>query len=903
MPVAGKSRRKYTVMLPADPASVSDLVSIRSALSTATGLRVFGRHLTLATLTVTALLLLVRQLGFLQPLELAAYDSMVLVRPPDGPDPRLLVVEITEEDMRAQKKWPLTDKVLADLLAKLAGLNPRALGLDLYRDLPQEPGSAELAQRLKNSNIIAITHIGEGAKGSVPPPAAVPAQRVGFNDVLLDPDEVIRRNLMFASFETEDGQTNVLHSFSMRLAETYLNSRGILPKNSDSNPELILWGKARFWPLEANSGGYAGADARGYQILLNYRCGCNVARTVTLRQVLSGDLNPDWVRDKIVLVGTTAPSLKDLYLTPYSAGVREMPKMPGVLIHAEMVSQILDAVTGARPLFWFWPEWLEALWIGGWALTGGALALLLRHPLQLGIGAGAGVAVLLGTSMSLFFLGGWVPVVPPVLAFLAGGAGVRWAKFRYHTFHDSLTGLPNRAKFAQLLAAQQVRASRGKDGSCAVLFLDLDSFGAVSGSLGDRGGDELLVAIAKRLHDALQGAGTVARVEGDAFAIFLKDINDASAATGTVERLHAELERPFHHSGLEVFITASTGIALGKSADAPDLLRNAQTAMYRSRAGGRGRYQLFEAGMQDDRAKRLQLETELRRAIEREEFVVFYQPFVCLSSGKIAGFEALVRWKHPQRGMVFPGEFIPVAEETALIVPLGAFVMREACRQLRQWQEQFSGTARSEGIEGAQEISSSEPSSTGAINRVSNSAAGDSVGGDSPAALIISVNLSGKQFSHAGLIAEVEHTLQQTGLDARCLKLEITESVVMDNIDSALAMLSQLKALNVQLGIDDFGTGYSSLSYLHRFPTNTLKVDRSFVSRLGKGSEYVEIVRAIVTLAHNLGMDVIAEGVETSQQVAVLRELGCECAQGYFFAKPVPAEAAEALLASKPFEV
>ncbi|MCU0517440.1 MAG: EAL domain-containing protein [Oscillatoria sp. Prado101] len=842
-------------------------------MSTATGLRMFGRPLTLASLTVTALLLLVRQLGFLQPLELAAYDWMVLIRPSHGPDPRLLVVEITEEDIRAQKKWPLTDRVLAEVLAKLSQLNPQVIGLDLYRDLPQDPGRAELAVQLKNSNVIAITHIGNSAKGSVLPPAAVPAERVGFNDVVLDPDDVIRRNLMFASFETEDGQTKVLHSFSLRLAETYLKNRGLLPKNSDSNPDLILWGKARFLPLEANYGGYAGADARGYQILLNYRCGGDVARIVTLSQVLNGDLNPDWVRDKIVLVGTSASSLKDLYLTPYSAGDREIAKMPGVLIHAQMVSQLLDAVTGERPLFWFWPEWLEALWIGVSALAGGVLVLLLRHPLQLAIGAGAGVTVLLATCTSLFFLGGWVPVVSPVLAFVAGGAGVRWGKFRDHTFYDSLTGLPNRAKLIQLLAAQQVRASRVKDDSCAVLFLDLDRFGAVSGTLGDKRGDDLLVAIAKRLHECVRGAGAVARVGGDEFAIFLRDIKDASAATGFAERLRGELERPFHHSGQDVFISASTGIAVGASADAPDLLRNAQTAMYRARTQGRGRYQVFEAAMHAGAAGRLLLEADLRRAIERQEFVVFYQPFVSLSSGKIVGFEALVRWKHPQRGMVFPGEFIPVAEETGLIVPLGALVMREACRQMCQWHEQFSGEAGELGA---------EPHSQQALS--------------------VSVNLSGKQFAHADLIAEIEQTLQNTGLDASCLKLEITESVVMDDIDSALAMLSQLKALNVQLGIDDFGTGYSSLSYLHRFPTNTLKVDRSFVSRLESGSEYVEIVRAIVTLAHNLGMDVIAEGVETSQQLAVLRELGCEYAQGYFFAKPVPAEAAEAMLASQPFE-
>ncbi len=867
---------------------VSTLSNLKSSR-----LLVFARFLAVASTAVAAGVLLVRQVGVLQPLELAAFDWLARQRPDIGPDPRLLLVEITEADIRAQKRWPLSDRVLAEVLTKLVAFQPRTIGLDLYRDIPQEPGHAHLQATLKNSNIIAIANMGSGENNVVLPPAAVPPERIGFNDVLLDGDGVIRRNLLFASTNLGNG-SQVLYSFSLRLAMAYLKNSDILPKNSKTNPDLISWGEAQLLPLASNSGGYSRFDASGYQLLLNYRTRGPIARTVTLTEVLNGKLNPSWVKDKIVLIGTTAPSLKDLYATPYSVLGGANSKMPGVMIHAQMLSHLLDAVKGDRPLFWYGSQRAEALWIWAWAIAGGLLVLSIRSPYQLASAAVVSLAALLGVAGSAFAFGGWVPVVPAVLAFVASGACVAAFKWRYNLLHDALTGLPNQTLFLQQVERAFDRARQHQDYCFAVFFLDLDRFKVINQSLGQDIGDRLLQLAAERIlavlksfnpsHSKkkiiqhfflsvnfLKGNFTLARLGGDEFAVLIEKIAGNSEATDAAARLLQQMVLPFNLSGQEVFVSASTGIAIASHSPqnheiplekltANSLLQNAHTAMYRAKALGRNRYEVFESSMYAQVVKRLQLETDMRLAIARQEFLLHYQPIISLSTGKLVGFEALARWQHPNRGMVSPGEFIPVAEETGLIIQLGAWAMREACRQLQQWNQQ-----RRER----------EP-------------------------LMVSVNLSGKQFSQGDLIGQIEATLSETGLDASCLKLEITESVVMENIDGAIDMLLQLRALNIQLGLDDFGTGYSSLSYLHRFPVNTLKVDRSFVMRLESGGDGVEIVRTVLMLAHTLGMDAVAEGVETAAQADKLRAIGCEYGQGYFFAKPLPVEAVEALLASDP---
>ncbi|MEH2160155.1 MAG: EAL domain-containing protein [Nostoc sp.] len=434
------------------------------------------------------------------------------------------------------------------------------------------------------------------------------------------------------------------------------------------------------------------------------------------------------------------------------------------------------------------------------------------------------------------------------------------AQLIHDAFHDILTSLPNRALFIERLERALILAKRRANYTFAVLFLDLDRFKIVNDSLGHMIGNQLLTALARRLEKCLRAGDTVARIGGDEFTILLDDINTINDVTGVVERIHKALTSAFKLSGYEVFTTVSIGITLSKGSynHPEELLRDADIAMYRAKALGKARHEMFDSTMYTQVTKLLELEMDLRRAVERQEFQVYYQPIVLLETCKIIGFEALVRWQHPQNGLVPPNNFIPLAEETGLIIPIGYWVLGEACRQMRAWQIQFPT--------------------------------------DPP--LTISVNLSTKQFLQPNLIEKINQIMQETGLEASSLKLEITESVLMENIQSATLMLLQLQQMNIQLHLDDFGIGYSSLSYLHRFPSNALKIDRSFITKIGVNGENLEIVQAIVTLAQNLNIDVIAEGVETVEQLAQLRTMRCKYAQGYFFSQPLDSKSIETLIAS-----
>ncbi|GIX45917.1 MAG: two-component system response regulator [Candidatus Tectimicrobiota bacterium] len=436
---------------------------------------------------------------------------------------------------------------------------------------------------------------------------------------------------------------------------------------------------------------------------------------------------------------------------------------------------------------------------------------------------------------------------------------------------DALTGLPNRLLFLDRVGQALERARRREEGLCAVLLLDLHRFKVVNDSLGHAAGDQLLNTVARRLLVALRSGDTVARLGpehtvarlgGDEFAVLLEDIRQASDATRVAERILSQLATPVTLEGHELFPMVSIGIATSTPQHRypEELLRDADIALHRAKANSHTRYEVFDTTMHASTLARLQLETDLRLALERQEFCVYYQPIVSLATGHIAGFEALVRWQHPKRGLVSPAEFVPVAEETGLIVRIDQWVLREACRQLLAWQAQFPQQPR----------------------------------------LQMSVNLSALQFRRTDLVDLIGDTLQEFGLAPQSVKLEITESMIMDDATAATSSLERLHARGIQLCIDDFGTGFSSLSYLHRFPFKTLKVDKSFVSCLGTSNESAEIVRTIVTLAHHLGMEVIAEGIETAEQLAYLKSLGCEYGQGYYFARPLTAEAATALLAAAP---
>ncbi|MEH2284470.1 MAG: EAL domain-containing protein [Nostoc sp.] len=430
-------------------------------------------------------------------------------------------------------------------------------------------------------------------------------------------------------------------------------------------------------------------------------------------------------------------------------------------------------------------------------------------------------------------------------------------------FHDAVTGLANRPAFMKHLKHAINYSKRHSDYLFAVLFIDLDRFKVINDSLGHLNGDQLLLAIASRLEICVRSIDTAARLGGDEFTILLEGIHDVSDAITVAERIQQELALPFELDGQEVFITASIGIALSSTVDyehPEELLRDADTAMYQAKVLGRARYELFNSDMYANAVARLQLETDLRRAIERLEFRVYYQPIISLTSGSILGFEALLRWQHPERGLLNPADFIPLAEETGLILSIGRWGLHEACRQMQAWRVCHRSNLLKK----------------------------------------ISVNLSVKQFSQPDLIEQIGQILHSTGLDAGTLALEITESVIVENGDKVTAALLQLREMGIELSIDDFGTGYSSLGRLHNFPISVLKIDRSFISPMGTNSKNVEIIEIIVTLAHKLGVDVLAEGVETKEQLVLLRKLNCEYGQGHFFSVPLNSSAAETLIMQNP---
>ena len=432
----------------------------------------------------------------------------------------------------------------------------------------------------------------------------------------------------------------------------------------------------------------------------------------------------------------------------------------------------------------------------------------------------------------------------------------------HDAFHDPLTGLPNRALFMDRLGMAIAHAKRRLSYTFAVLFIDLDRFKNVNDSLGHSVGDELLVAVARRLESCLRPGDTVARLGGDEFTILLDEVADVEHAVQVAQRMHREMSRPFRVQGHEVFVTMSLGITVGAGGDydrPEDVLRDADTAMYGAKTSGKSRDAVFDPNMHDRAVALLQLETDLRRAVEHSEFEIYYQPIVSLSCGKIDAFEALLRWRHPRRGLLCPDSFVPVAEDTGLIVPIGWWVLHEACSQLADWQSRPWGGEH----------------------------------------LAVTVNLSGRQFMQADLVQRIEDILYRTGIRSGSLRLEITESTIMEQAEEAVEKLLALRRLGVKLYIDDFGTGYSSLSYLHRLPVDALKIDRSFISEMDSGSggnERSEIVGTIVTLARTLRMDVAAEGIETAEQVTRLRALACHYGQGYFFSKPLGRMAAAGLI-------
>jgi diguanylate cyclase (GGDEF)-like protein len=435
-------------------------------------------------------------------------------------------------------------------------------------------------------------------------------------------------------------------------------------------------------------------------------------------------------------------------------------------------------------------------------------------------------------------------------------------QLRHNALHDALTGLPNRAFFMERLSHATQRALRWGEHLFAVLFLDLDNFKIVNDSVGHHAGDELLVAVARRLEACVRSPDMVARLGGDEFAILLESVHEAEDAARVAERVQEALVAPVSVGGYEVFTSTSIGIALSPSAgERPEfVLRSADMAMYRAKRAGRARYALFDHAMHKEALARLQLETDLRKALERDEFELHYQPIVSLATGKIVGVEALLRWRHAERGLVGPADFVPVAEETGLLLPLTRWVLSAACRQVGAWRETRAGGAP----------------------------------------LSVAVNLSVRQFSQPELVEQIAAVLAETEIEPSALRLDITERVLIERPEVAAQALATLAALGVRVQMDDFGTGVSSLGHLHRLPLDGIKIDPAFISRMDADGRALQLTRTIVGMVRDLGLATTAEGVSTEEQLRRLRALGCTYAQGYLFSAPVEAPAIETLLRGDP---
>ena len=782
----------------------------------------------------------VRQLGKLEFLELATFDLMMRSRPETKLDSRITVVGIEESDIQKWQQSTFSDRLIARLLAQLQKHDPAVIGLDIYRDIPQPPGNTQLLQQFKAKNIVAIKNINRD--GGVPAPPDIPPERVGFNNFLLDHDGKVRRNFM--SFQAGDRPA---YSFALQLSKNYLN---LTDSSIELEPNSLKFDRTIFPALKSDAGGYqlSASDVAGSQVILNYRSPDKAARRLSFTEVLEDNFNPDWIRGKIIIIGYTAPSKKDIFSTPF-----DVEKMPGVVIHAHMVSQILGTVLDGEPLFRFLPQWGEVVWIWLWSIAGAILVWRIKRPLILGGGLIAITLTLSGFCWLVFLEAIWIPITPAIIGLLSTTGVILAYKTFYSSKIDESTGLANREQMIDLLQY----LTKSKNSAIAVLSIDISRFKSLNDSLGRKTGDRLLILAGQRIQNCIRSQDKLARIGMGEFAVALFAQSDKESSEAIARRIQQQLARAFEIKGQEIVISTSIGIAFfqpGDKVQAEELLRNSNLAQERAEVLGNNRHAVFVPRMHSETKERWQLEHDLRQGIEQQEFELYYQPIIDFKTDRVAGFEALVRWISPTRGFVSPGEFIPLAESTGLIIPLGDWILREACRQMHYWHQHLQ-----------------QPE------------------------LTISINLSGHQFQ-PDLVEQVKQILVQTQLAPECLKLEITESAMMDNIEETILLLQQLKAIGIKLSIDDFGTGYSSFSYLQQFCADTLKVDRSFVCKLESSDKNKAIVDIIITLAHKLDMNVVAEGIETEVHKTILKALDCEYGQGYLFAKPLKSKDATDLL-------
>ncbi|NJN21801.1 MAG: EAL domain-containing protein [Leptolyngbya sp. RL_3_1] len=807
-----------------------------------------GRITVAVSLISLTLVTGLKQLGGFQRFELAGFDYFTRLSPASL-DSRLVIIGITEADLQ-QYGWPLSDQTIADLLSIVQRHHPKVVGLDIYRNFPHEPGTAQLTEQLNRDNVIAIMNVGSrSAADQVPPPPTVPWERVGFNDLIVDPDGSLRRTLLFVNAPEKP-----YFSFALRVATQYVDPVNAAANILSPDPTSLVLGEGTIPRLQRGGGGYQRIDARGYQTLLRYRSAHSPGQTLTAQQILTGDFEGESLRGKVVLIGSVARSLRDEFHTPYLAGSGEKFAMPGVTVHGHITSQLLDIAAGNAAIYRFLPAWGEFAWLIMWIGLVSTVAWSVKRSegvLLGGVGLGA---LSFGISFVSFSYLIWLPTVEPIVGILLATGLVVGQRAIYQQTHDALTGLPSRDLF--LAYIQRAIAQPSREG-ITVAFLDVNRFQVINKSLGHSAGDGVLVTIAERLVATLGDQTKLARMGGDEFAILFPHSRQ-SQINACLEAMRAALSKPLILQNHRLAISASVGLAITQrqSAQSPaGLLRDAHTAMYRAKAMNEFRHQVFSSDMREDALSRLDLESDLLAAFDNQEFFLNYQPIVALKTGRLKGFEALVRWNSGEKGIISPADFIPVVEETGLILPLGEWIFREACCQLSKWQAQFPDQD-----------------------------------------LKISINLSAQQFKQDNLFSKIELILKEFRLAGHFIQIEITESTIIEDSQAAYELMMRLKQLGIQIAIDDFGTGYSSLSYLHRFPSDALKVDRSFVSRMENSTEDYEIVQTIVTLGQKLNMHLVAEGIANQKQLALLREAGCEYGQGYFFSKPLSvADASEAI--------
>ncbi|MDB9524875.1 EAL domain-containing protein [Oscillatoria sp. CS-180] len=805
-----------------------------------------GRSILIATLVAATFVTGIKKLGGLQRFELFIFDSLVRLKADEGTDSRLVIIGITEADIQ-KYGHPLSDQSVADILAGIQRHNPKVVGLDIYRKTFHPPGRQALEQQLAANNLIVITNVGtDPTIDAVPPPSGIPWERIGFNDLSIDPDGVLRRGLLFVNASDKR-----YYSFALRATLAYLAGQ---QANFNYDDEALYISSQVIRRLETRSGGYEKLDSRGFQTLLRFRSRIAPADQISVDDVLKGNFDPAQLNGRIVLIGSVAPSLKDEFYTPYSANRDYRFTMSGVVVHAQIISQLLDIAEGRSAQYHFLPVGGELLWLIAWAVLTSVLTWRIRSPEVLLIASFAFV-------LSLFVIGWiflaelvWLPIFEPLLGILVAGALVIAQKSIYRSTYDSLTDLPGREVF--LLHIKRALNTQ-KANPVIVAFLDIDRFQIINKSLGHFAGDRVLIAITKRLRKILSEHAQIARIGGDEFAILFHKSSQQDVKA-FLNEMRSVLSSPLMLGRHRFSITASVGLAITKAnyGQTPDeLLRDAHTAMYRAKALKEAQYQVFSNDMREEAVARLDLESDLIKALEDKEFSLFYQPIIHLETGRVSGFEALIRWKQEKRGLISPSDFIPVVEETGMIIPLGEWILKTACHQIKAWNEQFPDLS-----------------------------------------LKMSINLSRRQFDQPDLVPQIEAVLSQLGISGRMLQLEITESMIMRDFQAAHDLMLKLKALGIELAIDDFGTGYSSLSYLHRFPTDTLKIDRSFVSSMENSAEDREIVQIIISLGQKLNMHLVAEGISSPEQLALLKEANCHYGQGYYFSKPMPVDQATAYL-------